>query len=94
MVARNQFGTSLPSSVVTVNVSKDAWDGQSVSGLPSSPHSMEVTETGADTLTLSWTAPTISHHQEDYKYKLVPTIIFGDYPFYPFINQIFDDKQI
>jgi hypothetical protein len=27
VIARNVFGTSLPSSVVTVNVSSAAWDG-------------------------------------------------------------------
>ena len=74
VIARNAFGTSLPSSVVTVNVSKEAWDGSRIEGLPSSPHAIEVTQTGADYLTLSWTTPTISHHQDEHKYRFVNTL--------------------
>ena len=69
VIARNAFGTSLPSSVVTVNVSSVAWDGSRIEGLPSSPHSIEISQTGADFLTLSWTAPTISHHEDEHKYR-------------------------
>jgi hypothetical protein len=71
VIARNNFGTSLPSSVVTVNVSKAGWDGAKIDGRPSSPHAIEVTQTGADYLALSWTAPTISHHEDEHKYRSV-----------------------
>ena len=71
VIARNAFGTSLPSSVITTNVSKEAWDGLKIDGVPSSPHLIEVTQTGADYLTLSWTASTISHHEDEHKYKCV-----------------------
>ena len=86
VIARNVFGTSLPSSVVTVNVSKEAWDGTRIEGLPSSPHAIDITQTGADYLTLSWTAPTISHHQDEHKYKSVAEGIYYLSSFFNCLN--------
>ena len=41
-ISRNQFGTSLPTSLISLNVSRAAWDGQKVTGKPSAPHGIEL----------------------------------------------------
>ena len=45
-ISRNQFGTSLPTSLISVNVSRAAWDGQKVTGKPSAPHGIELVKGG------------------------------------------------
>ena len=63
-----QFGTSLPSSVVTVNVTRTL-RGESVKGRPSAPHGLMVAETGIDYLEVSWSGPAISDPEDTLKYK-------------------------
>lgn len=68
IVTRNLFGTSLPTSVITLNTSRVAWDGQMVEGKPSPPHQI-VTRSGADHIMAAWTAPSISDPEGYHKYK-------------------------
>ncbi len=70
VIARNQFGTSLPSSVVTVNVTGAGSDPASdTSGRPSAPHSVILSEAGINYLTITWSGPAISHPEDRIKYK-------------------------
>ena len=59
IVARNSEGTSLPTSLITVNTSSAGWDGKRVEGLPSPPHEIR-TSASADAIELWWTAPVIA----------------------------------
>ena len=68
-ISRNEFGTSLPSSLINVNVSRTAWDGQKVEGKPSAPHGIELIKAGAKMLSFAWTAPIISNHDDLIKYR-------------------------
>jgi hypothetical protein len=72
VISRNEFGTSLPSSVVTLNVSRSSWNGQIVQGKPSAPHGIELVKIGANHLTFAWTAPAISDSEDQLKYRLEP----------------------
>ena len=76
IIARNSAGTSLPSSVLSTNVSQLAWDGEKVQGRPSAPHGIEVLKTSANMLSFAWTAPIISDHEDLIKYRLDFVILF------------------
>jgi hypothetical protein len=69
IVSRNGEGTSLPTSVITANLSRAAWNGQLVHGRPSPPHEV-ATSIGADYIVVSWTPPTISDPEDYHKYRL------------------------
>ena len=69
VISRNQFGTSLPSSLIRVNVSDSAWNGKKVEGKPSAPHGIELVKAGAKMLSFAWTAPVISNHDDLIKYR-------------------------
>ena len=70
VVARNSAGTSLPSSVLSTNISQLAWDGEKIVGKPSAPHGIEILKTTANMLSFAWTAPIISDHEDLIKYRL------------------------
>ena len=63
-----QFGTSLPSSVVTLNVTRSL-RSESVKGRPSAPHGLMVADTGIDYLRVSWSGPAISDPEDKLKFK-------------------------
>ena len=69
IVARNSEGTSLPTSLITVNTSSAGWDGKRVEGLPSPPHEIR-TSASADAIELWWTAPVIASASDYHKYKI------------------------
>lgn len=69
IISRNEAGTSLPSSLINVNISRVAWDGQDIKGKPSAPHGIELIKAGANVLSFAWTAPVISNHDDQLKYK-------------------------
>lgn len=69
VVARNDDGTSLPSSLVRLNVSQDAWDGKSARGTSSPPHLLEVEAHSATWLQFTWNPPAITHPEDVLKYK-------------------------
>ena len=70
VVARNSAGSSLPSSLVTVNVSRAAWDGVEIKGAPSPPHQLRALRVSVDSVQLSWQAPTISAHELPLHYNI------------------------
>jgi len=70
VIARNDWGTSLPSALVIVNASRDAWEGKAVKGASSPPHLMEVKAHSATWLQFSWNPPAISHPEDVIKYRL------------------------
>ena len=69
VVARNNIGTSLPSSLVRLNVSTAAWDGKDVKGTSSPPHLLEVEAHSATWLQFTWNPPAITHPEDVLKYK-------------------------
>ena len=74
-ISRNSIGTSLPTAMLTLNISSEAWDGKKVVGKPSAPHGIELDSMSANYLTFSWTAPVISDHKDLLKYRYVSTKI-------------------
>lgn len=71
VVARNEKGTSLPSSIVTVNASAESWKvKKSVSGVTSPPHLLALDSHSATWLQFTWNPPAISHPEDVLKYRL------------------------
>ena len=70
VVAKNSAGTSLPSSLVSVNVSRAAWEGVQVKGSPSPPHQLRALRVSVDSVQLSWQPPTISAHDLPLHYNI------------------------
>ncbi|XP_072944512.1 Ig-like and fibronectin type-III domain-containing protein 2 [Epargyreus clarus] len=69
VVAVNQHGSSLPSSMLLLNITEDT-ENKEVSGIPSPPHSLSVASHSATWLTLSWQPPQFSHPDEKLTYTL------------------------
>ncbi|XP_063625703.1 Ig-like and fibronectin type-III domain-containing protein 1 isoform X1 [Cydia splendana] len=69
VVAVNEHGTSLPSSMLLINITSNTQE-QSVSGIPSPPHSLSVSSHSATWLTLTWQPPQFSHPDEKISYTL------------------------
>ncbi|XP_055908191.1 Ig-like and fibronectin type-III domain-containing protein 2 [Eupeodes corollae] len=68
-----EHGTSLPSSMLVVNTSTslDALNNSKSSyGVPSPPHSLQVSAHGADWVTISWQPPEFSHPHEPIAYRV------------------------
>lgn len=74
VVARNAAGTSLPSSIISLNVSKEAWSGDHangvIHGVSSPPHLLAVESHSATWLQFAWNPPAISHPESVLKYRL------------------------
>ncbi|XP_026478463.1 Ig-like and fibronectin type-III domain-containing protein 2 [Ctenocephalides felis] len=74
VIAQNENGTSLPSSVLFINTSSDADPGsnakQLVAGVPSPPHSLSVSERSATWLTVAWQPPQFTHPEDQIHYKI------------------------
>ncbi|XP_037084356.1 Ig-like and fibronectin type-III domain-containing protein 1 [Pollicipes pollicipes] len=68
VVSVNDHGTSLPTSVITVNVT--AQDDVMQKAMTSHPHSLSVTDLSATELTISWAPPLISHPTDRIRYKI------------------------
>ena len=69
VVSRNSRGTSLPSSLLTLNISLAAWSGHSL-GSSSAPHQLEIISRTTSTLELSWNTPLITHPEDDIIYRV------------------------
>ncbi|XP_061379093.1 Ig-like and fibronectin type-III domain-containing protein 2 isoform X2 [Danaus plexippus] len=69
VVAVNEHGTSLPSSMLLINITNDA-ENKEVSGIPSPPHSLSVASHSATWLALSWQPPQFSLPDEKISYTL------------------------
>lgn len=69
VVSQNKHGSSLPSSILIINVT--ATDvGEGVASVTSSPHSLAVSAHSATWVTVSWQPPQFSHYSESLSYKL------------------------
>ncbi|KAL1497939.1 hypothetical protein ABEB36_008819 [Hypothenemus hampei] len=69
VVARNEYGTSLPSSIVFIqltNSNESKW----VNAVSSPPHSLAVASHSATWVTISWQPPEFSHPSEQIFYRL------------------------
>ena len=69
VVSRNKKGTSLPSSILTVNISLAAWTGQTV-GATSPPHVLRLRSRTESSLSLEWNPPSIAHPEDQIRYRL------------------------
>ena len=69
VVSRNDKGTSLPSSILTVNISLAAWTGQAV-GSTSPPHVLRLSSETTTSLSLEWNPPSIAHPEDQIRYRL------------------------
>ena len=69
VVSRNDKGTSLPSSLLTVNISLAAWTGQAV-GATSPPHVLRLRSETTTSLSLEWNPPSIAHPEDQLRYRL------------------------
>ncbi|KAJ0174849.1 hypothetical protein K1T71_009957 [Dendrolimus kikuchii] len=67
VVAINEHGASLPSSMLLFNSTEEETE---VSGIPSPPHSLAVSSHSATWLTLTWQPPQFSHPDEKLSYTL------------------------
>jgi len=69
VLAANVHGTSLPSSILTVNVSEKALGNQTKMGVPSAPEEILVSSRSTDYLTVSWQHPKLAHPTDRIRYK-------------------------
>ncbi|XP_023310369.1 Ig-like and fibronectin type-III domain-containing protein 1 isoform X2 [Anoplophora glabripennis] len=69
VVARNEYGTSLPSSIIVINLVKSD-QSKWVNGVTSPPHSLAVASHSATWVTITWQPPEFSHPSEIITYKL------------------------
>ena len=73
VVSRNEKGTSLPSSIITLTVSSEGWTGKPIEGASSPPHLLEVESHSATWLQFAWNPPAITHPEDLLKYRYVVT---------------------
>ncbi|XP_050297664.1 Ig-like and fibronectin type-III domain-containing protein 1 [Anthonomus grandis grandis] len=69
VVARNEYGTSLPSSIAFIKLSSNN-EGKWVNATTSPPHSLAVASHSATWVTISWQPPEFSHPSEQISYRL------------------------
>lgn len=60
VISMNEQGTSLPSSVLTINVTTES-DTVGVAGVSSAPHSLVLDAKTATSLTVVWQPPELAH---------------------------------
>lgn len=70
VVSHNEHGTSLPSSILMINVTKMDLDSKGIKGVTSSPHSLAVSSHSANWVTITWQPPEFSHYSEAITYRL------------------------
>ena len=71
VVSRNAAGTSLPSSIVTLNITASGWTGKPVPGAASPPHRLQVESHSATWLQFVWNPPAVSHPEDRLKFRSV-----------------------
>ena len=69
VASKNQKGSSLPSSIVSLIVSTAAWQGRAIIGASSPPHILSLDDKSPTDLTFSWNPPAISHPEDLIKYR-------------------------
>lgn len=70
VISMNEEGNSLPSSVLTINVTSEAHNGTTVAGVSSAPHSLVLNSKTATTLTVLWQPPQLALPTDRFMYKL------------------------
>ncbi|XP_065215789.1 Ig-like and fibronectin type-III domain-containing protein 1 isoform X2 [Planococcus citri] len=70
VVSRNVHGTSLPSSILLLNVTEKDTSKGGITGVTSPPHSLAVSSHSANFVTITWQPPEFSHPAERLYYKL------------------------
>uniref|UniRef100_T1HB70 Uncharacterized protein n=1 Tax=Rhodnius prolixus TaxID=13249 RepID=T1HB70_RHOPR len=70
VVARNEYGTSLPSSVLLINITKTDLGDRGLSAVTSPPHSLAVASRSATFVTITWQPPEFSHPAEQLVYRV------------------------
>ncbi|GFG31451.1 hypothetical protein Cfor_07805, partial [Coptotermes formosanus] len=70
VVSRNMHGTSLPSSVLMINITHTELDDKGIPGVTSPPHSLAVSSHSATWVTITWQPPEFSQPAEQLSYKL------------------------
>ncbi|XP_046473967.1 Ig-like and fibronectin type-III domain-containing protein 2 isoform X1 [Neodiprion pinetum] len=71
VVSRNKYGTSLPTSVLMINITSIEIDDKGVHAVTSPPHSLAVSGHSATWVTISWQPPEFSHPSENLTYELL-----------------------
>ncbi|XP_044737933.1 Ig-like and fibronectin type-III domain-containing protein 1 isoform X2 [Chrysoperla carnea] len=69
VVSQNDHGTSLPSSILVINITKMGI-GSQISGVTSPPHSLAVSSHSATWVTITWQPPEFSHPSELITYRV------------------------
>ncbi|XP_018897907.2 Ig-like and fibronectin type-III domain-containing protein 1 isoform X1 [Bemisia tabaci] len=70
VISRNQHGTSLPSSVLLINATNQDLNKEGQPGVTSPPHSLAVSGHSANSVTITWQPPELSHPSEQLLYRL------------------------
>lgn len=70
VVSHNVHGTSLPSSVLIINITHTELDDKGIPGVTSPPHSLAVSSHSATWVTITWQPPEFSQPTEQLSYKL------------------------
>ncbi|XP_066906093.1 Ig-like and fibronectin type-III domain-containing protein 1 [Halyomorpha halys] len=70
VVARNEHGTSLPSSILHVNISKTVVGDKGLAAVTTPPHSLAVSSHSATYVTISWQPPEFSQPAEQLIYRV------------------------
>ncbi|XP_049803084.1 Ig-like and fibronectin type-III domain-containing protein 1 isoform X1 [Schistocerca nitens] len=70
VVSVNEHGTSLPSSVLMINITNTDVGKEGIPGVTSPPHSLAVSGHSATWVTITWQPPEFSHPTEHIVYRL------------------------
>ncbi|XP_055857089.1 Ig-like and fibronectin type-III domain-containing protein 2 [Episyrphus balteatus] len=72
VIVSGEHGTSLPSSMLVINTtsSNELNNSKGTFGVPSPPHSLQVSSHSADWVTISWQPPEFSHPHESISYRV------------------------
>uniref|UniRef100_A0A0K8SXU6 Ig-like and fibronectin type-III domain-containing protein C25G4.10 n=1 Tax=Lygus hesperus TaxID=30085 RepID=A0A0K8SXU6_LYGHE len=70
VVSRNEHGTSLPSSILLINITKTDLGETGMSAVTSPPHTLAVSERSAQFVTITWQPPEFSHPDEQMVYRI------------------------
>ncbi|XP_063860088.1 Ig-like and fibronectin type-III domain-containing protein 2 isoform X4 [Scylla paramamosain] len=70
VITMNEEGTSLPSAVLTINVTEEHEDDSGLTGVSSAPHSLVLDAKTATTLTVVWQPPEFAHPTDRFIYEL------------------------
>ncbi|MPC35669.1 Myomesin-1 [Portunus trituberculatus] len=70
VITMNEAGTSLPSAILTINVTEEHEDEGGLNGVSSAPHSLVLDAKTATTLTIVWQPPEFAHPTDRFIYEL------------------------